>query len=212
MPQNVKDIMLTREGLHRLKKGAEPLFQLEMDFLNKEIKNEHLKKILNDEQQKYIDLDGKSVEYVETLKLTNHLKDAKDADELLKKLTAPYLGKVIYLDFWGTWCGPCKREMKYVKDVKKTMKGKDIVFMYLANSSPEKAWKNVIKKYDITGKNVVHYNLPAEQQSMLERRLGVKGYPTFIIIDKKGNIVNMNPPYPSQGESLIYELNKWLKK
>ena len=43
------------------------------------------------------------------------------------------------------------------------MKGQDVVFLYLANNSPDVSWKNTIKKYKLLGEQVVHYNLLAKQ-------------------------------------------------
>lgn len=163
-------------------------------------------------QKFYTELSGKSIEYTQSLKNTSHLKEAKDADALWKELIAPYKGKIIYADFWGTWCGPCKMEMAYVADLKKQFIGKDVMFMYFANNSPEESWKNVIKSYSLTGENVVQYRLPDEQQALLERRFGVKHYPTYLMIDKNGNVVDTNPPRPSANETTIDYLKGWLEK
>ena len=63
----------------------------------------------------------------------------------------------------------------------------DIVFLYLANRSDDESWKNVIRKYNVTGENVVHYNLPEEQQSAVESFLKVNQYPTYRLIDSNSN-------------------------
>ncbi len=213
IPQDFRDLLNIKYAFSKkFETDSQFLYPFQMNFLDKEIKNENLKNILQKEQQKLLKLDGKAIEYAENLKRTDHLKDAKTADELLRKITKPYLGKVIYIDIWGTWCGPCKMQMKYAKKVKKALKGKDIVFMYLANRSPERVWKNIIKRYELIGKNIIHYNLPKEQQAMLERRLGVHSYPSYFIMDKKGNMVDMKPAVPSQTEGLIRQLNAWIEK
>ena len=41
---------------------------------------------------------------------------------------APHKGKVIYIDVWGSWCGPCREEMKHASAIKESLKGKDVVF------------------------------------------------------------------------------------
>lgn len=78
------------------------------NLLSQKVKHQEFRSLLQEEQNKYVDLQDQSIRYVESLKRTDHLKDAKDADELLKKLTEPYLGKVIYIDFWGVWCSYVK--------------------------------------------------------------------------------------------------------
>jgi thioredoxin-related protein len=47
---------------------------------------------------------------------------------------------------------------------------------------------------------------------MLERRLGVTSFPTYMIMDKTGKIVDMNPPVPMNTDALINELKKWTEK
>ncbi len=212
MSDVTRDLVLLQYAFSLYNRQRKPLDSVELNLLNKRIKNSNFISLLQREQDKYVELQGQSIRYIESLKRTDHLAEAKDADELLKKLTEPYLGKTIYIDFWGVWCGPCKEQMQYVGKVKEALKDKDVVFMYFANRSPEDSWKNVIKEYDLTGENVVHYNLPENQQAMLERRLGINSFPTYMIMDKTGKIVDMNPPMPIQARQLIDELSKWIEK
>ncbi len=139
LSDDVKDLIFLRDGLKGLYYQQIPLLPSQIKLLMQNIKNEYFRKLLQEAQDNLIEIDKKNIDYLNTLKRTDHLKDAKTADELFKKLTEPYLGKVIYLDIWGTWCAPCKEQMKFVGRVKEAMKGKDVVFMYLANNSPEKS-------------------------------------------------------------------------
>ena len=66
------------------------------------------------------------------------------------------------------------------------------MFLYLANKSDDETWKNVIKEYKVTGPNVVHYNLPDDQQSAVEHFLGVSVWPHYRLIDRSGNILDVN--------------------
>ena len=71
------------------------------------------------------------------------------------------------------------------------MKDYDIEFLYLANQSPQTAWENVIKEYNVSGDNVAHYNLPLEQQAAIERHLNVTGFPTYKLFDRDGNLLDL---------------------
>jgi hypothetical protein len=95
--------------------------------------------------------------------------------------------------------------------IKEALSGKDVIFMYLANNSPDRTWRNVIKEMKLTGEDIVHYNLPARQQALLERNLAVNSWPTYMLIDKSGNIVNSKAPSPREKDKLIYEINQLLK-
>ena len=206
----LKELFITQAFYNHLYHEKKALSERSLDYFKNRVSNEDRRKFILDQQAAYVLLANQVLEYPESLKNTDHLKDCKDADQLLHHLIDPYKGKVIYLDFWGTWCAPCKREMGYTPAVKEALKGKDVIFMYLANNSPEDSWKNVIKENHSTGVNVVHYNLPYEQQQILEKHLSIRMFPTFMLIDREGNIVDKNPPAPSRKESLVNKINELL--
>ncbi|MEY8708587.1 TlpA disulfide reductase family protein [Bacteroides faecichinchillae] len=183
-----------------------------IDYFKSLVSNESLRGIVLKQQEAYMHLAKQELENAESLKRNDGLKNISDANELLKQIIAPYKGKVIYMDFWGTWCSPCKAEMKYTPDIKEALKDKEVIFMYLANHSTEDSWKNIIKEYHLTGANVVHFNLPDEQQELLEKSLSINSFPTFILLDKEGNIVDRHAPRPSQKQELINRINELLTK
>ena len=67
-----------------------------------------------------------------------------------------------------------------------------MVFLYLANRSGDEAWKNVIKEYNVLGDNVVHYNLPSDQQSAIEHFLKVHSFPTYKLFNRNGDLLDLN--------------------
>lgn len=64
----------------------------------------------------------------------------------------------------------------------------------------------------LTGKIAVHYNLPDEQQRAIEKFLQVRSFPTYILIDKEGNIVNRDAPRPNRENDLLNAVYKLLEK
>lgn len=115
-----------------------------------------------------------------------------DGKTIIDKIVEPYRGKIVYLDIWGTWCAPCKRKLSESHKLKAELGDYDIVYLYLANRSPEKSWKNVIAEYNLTEPNCVHYNLPADQQHAVEQYVGLTGYPTYRLFDKQGRMHHLN--------------------
>ncbi len=133
------------------------------------------------------------------------------ADSLLASILEQHRGKVVYADFWGTWCGPCKTQMSYMPAVKEALKDKDVVFIYFADNSPEDVRQTIVKRYGIYGENTFHYNLPAEQQCSLNELLNINSFPTFLLFNKEGKLVNRTPPPPQQKDLLLNEIQKYLE-
>ena len=143
-------------------------------------------------QNRYLALQRRALSGGESLKTNDKVKDMSDGEKILRKLVEPYKGKLVLVDVWGTWCSPCRQALSHSKELYNRMAQYDIVFLYLANRSDDESWKNVIKEYNVTGENVVHYNLPNEQQSAVENFLKVNQYPTYRLIDRNGNLLDVN--------------------
>ncbi len=177
-----------------------------------EVSNPSLQAYVLNQQGIYEEISHKAIEYPESLMPNEPLAEITDGEQLFRKIIEPYKGKVVYLDVWGTWCGPCKDMMQYAGSAKKLFEGKDVIFLYLCNHSSDKSWKNIIKEYGLTGKIAVHYNLPDEQQRAIEKFLQVRSFPTYMLIDKEGNIVNRDAPRPNRENDLLNAVYKLLEK
>ena len=59
----------------------------------------------------------------------------------------------------------------------------------LCNNSSDKAWASAIAEYELAGEHSVHYNLPLSQQAAVEKYLGVRHYPTYILFDQNGKML-----------------------
>lgn len=140
----------------------------------------------------------------------------KDASNIrsLNELVAPYKGKIVYLDIWGTWCGPCKEEMPYVPELKKRYAGKDIVFVYLDmdNAAKENNWKEYVR---FTGLEGEHYRMDQTAIENIWQAIKAAGgqinsYPTFVLIDRDGKIIHPNAARPGSRQELYNQLDKVL--
>ena len=118
------------------------------------------------------------------------LVDINDKKVSLKSLA----GKLVVVDVWATWCGPCKAEIPHLKTLTEEMKGKDVVFVSISTDkeTDKEKWKKFVadqqldgvQLYDPSGKSVIgYYKIP--------------GIPRFMVFDKKGNIVSVDAPRPS---------------
>jgi len=95
-----------------------------------------------------------------------------------------YRGKVVFLNFWATWCGPCKEEMPSMEELSQKFKEKDFVFIALSvDYAGVKPVKDFIEKHRYTFPVLI--DPKCETLDLFE----VKGIPTTFLIDKKGDII-----------------------
>ena len=115
----------------------------------------------------------------------NEVSAVDSLEQTISAILAHYKGKVVCVDIWETWCGPCRMAIKQMEPIKETFKGKDVVFVYLASDrSPKEMWEKMIP--EIPGE---HYRLDMEAFMAVEKKYGIKGVPTYLVVDKTGNIV-----------------------
>ena len=107
------------------------------------------------------------------------LKDATGADLKL----SDYKGKVVLLNFWATWCGPCKVEIPWFMEFNKTYK--DRGFTVVGISMDDDGWKSV-KPYLAAKK--IDYPVAIGNDELGKLYGGVDSLPTTFIIDRSGNI------------------------
>ncbi len=105
-------------------------------------------------------------------------------------------GKLVYIDVWATWCGPCIREIPSLKELEKDYHGKDIEFVSMSIDpvKDKEKWLNMVKEKDLKGIQIFADN---DWNSQFVQEYGIKGIPRFILVDKNGNILNADAPRPS---------------
>lgn len=138
---------------------------------------------------------------------------SKETDNFTQGVVNKYLkrhtGKVIYIDFWATWCSPCKNEIPFAKKLHIELKDeKDVVFINFCVLSDKIAWNKLIEEQHISG---INYLLDNDEFNVLTKHFQVNGYPTYILIDKNGNIVDYTAPRPSSNEIIMNRIKKLLQ-
>ncbi len=126
-------------------------------------------------------------------------------------------GKVIYIDFWASWCKPCRKEIKNMPYIYSIYKDKDIVFIYISIEIDEKKWLEASTKESLNNEkyNLLILKMKRTPDFKLSTKfdLSIKAsIPQYIIFNKKGELVNSDAPRPSEKQKLIAEFDKYLKE
>ena len=105
-------------------------------------------------------------------------------------------GKIVYIDVWATWCGPCLREIPALKSLENDYHNKNIAFVSLSIDEKKdyQKWRTMITDKELTGIQLMADN---NWNSSFITSYGIKGIPRFILIDTLGNIINSDAPRPS---------------
>ena len=108
-------------------------------------------------------------------------------------------GKYVYIDVWATWCGPCKAEIPFLKEVEEKYHGKNIEFVSISidRARDHEKWKAMVADKELKGIQLFADN---DWNSKFVKDYLIQGIPRFILIDTEGNIINANAPRPSSPE------------
>ncbi len=173
------DITYTQAYLASLK--PETLNEEEFTKAKSSVKTDYLKELIISsyyESKAELTVKNTPAEYVPKTEAEKYF------DGLIKK----YRGKVVYVDFWATWCAPCKDGIARIKPLKEELAKEDIVFVYITNpTSPENDYKKAIP--DIKGE---HFKVSADDWNLLTSKFNIYGIPHYALVDKTGRIVNPN--------------------
>ncbi|MDE5944677.1 MAG: TlpA family protein disulfide reductase [Rikenella sp.] len=111
------------------------------------------------------------------------------AERLLDSLLREHRGRAVFVDFWATSCGPCRRGMIDSWKVKEELAGQPVDFVYITSTdqSPERVAAEFIEKNKITGRQI---RLRPEEWNILSAKYRISGIPHYMIVGADGRVVD----------------------
>lgn len=124
-----------------------------------------------------------------------------------KDVLAANRGKLIYVDFWASWCAPCRASFPASRKLHDEYKDKEVVFVYISTDKNSAAWKKACQEEKMTD---CPSNYCVLNRDGLLKDLKVQGIPRYVLYDKQGKLINANAPRPGTPE-IRSLLDKYLK-
>lgn len=174
--------------------------------------------IVNEYNEKYHDLTGDgsflrpiiekpNVSSIDGCTYDLVLKDITGNGLSLAEVIEKHRGKVIYMDMWASWCGPCRKEMPASRQLKDRLDSDEIIFIYISSDRNESDWKQAIKEYGLDDIGEDYRMMPAESKFLTEIKF--RYIPKYLVFDRKGRLVNADAPRPSSS-GIISEIGKYI--
>jgi thiol-disulfide isomerase/thioredoxin len=120
-------------------------------------------------------------------------------------------GQLVYVDVWATWCGPCKAQIPFLKQLEEKYREEDIAFVSLSIDQLKNIskWKDMIVDKELEGIQII---ADKAWRSKFVTDYVIEGIPRFILIDKDGNLMDPMAPRPAIYVDGEMQLNEEIQK
>jgi thiol-disulfide isomerase/thioredoxin len=119
-----------------------------------------------------------------------------------------FKGKVVYIDLWASWCGPCLTEMPYLKKLKEKFEGKNIELVSISIDTKKEKWLSKIAALKLDGVQLI--DSIGSENSRIAKDYKIHGVPHYVLIDKNGKIASSFAPRPSEAAEVEKAINALL--
>lgn len=177
----VRDVFLTNLLFRVLSQGVPGADQLYTQYLN-DCHSTNLQSIIKQEYNLYFLVKNKETEV--------NYEIIKDPDDNIEEFLAKYKGKVLLLEFWGSWCSPCIKAIPRIKAIEEQLNSKEFQVIHIAVRDTYEKMKFAIEKYKISGVNIL---LPKSVDAKWKEKIDYYTVPYYAIVNRNGKIVEDAP-------------------
>jgi thiol-disulfide isomerase/thioredoxin len=128
--------------------------------------------------------------------LTNLINDNElTFEEILKS----HKGKIVLVDFWASWCSPCRKEMLFLKELKSKFNETEFKVIEISIDEDYSSWVRASKQENLSN-DENNYIINNWQKSSLYKNYNIKTIPRYLLFGKDGKIIDEDAPRPSESE------------
>jgi thiol-disulfide isomerase/thioredoxin len=146
--------------------------------------------------ERYVDYFQKSVMPINDKISATSLYDVNKKLIDFKDVTSK--NKITYVDFWASWCAPCRAEMPDSKKLRGEYASKGVNFVYISTDENAADWDKANKKIGLP--DDMSFLLPNPSESPLKKQFKITAIPRYMLIDKNGKVIDDDAPRPSDKE------------
>ncbi len=194
----LRDYFLTALMIKYIEKETDNYQQVLEDYKNL-CKN---KDVTESVAKIYEEYTGKQMQntsfYLSDSALSVDVFDASGNKFSLSSLLGRQKAKLIVIDFWASWCGPCIMQIPALKELEKNFNA-EIIFISISEDQYRDKWLEGLRKYHLSGNQFL---LDFSNKSALVKALQIKTIPRFLLITDEGEVIHSVLPKPTETEHI----------